>query len=158
MAKCASNELLERLEQKFEPEPNTGCWLWTGCALKSGYGRIGVGGSVKLAHRVSWEIHRGAIPDGLFVLHKCDTPACVNPDHLFVGTHLDNGRDKARKGRSWHPVGALHGRSKFTESDVVEIRSMCRDGISLAEIASRYGVSDSTISAIKTRRNWNHVA
>lgn len=93
------------LEQKlelYEPEPNTGCWLWVAGQDSHGYGRVHVpslGLINNRAHRLFWIVHRGKIPDGLHVLHKCDTPLCVNPDHLFLGTHEDNMVDKARKGR-----------------------------------------------------------
>lgn len=91
--------LAERFAGKFAPEPNTGCWLWTASVNRKGYGRIGVGDAAALAHRVSWELHRGPIPGGLCVLHKCDVPACVNPDHLFLGTVPDNTADCIAKGR-----------------------------------------------------------
>jgi hypothetical protein len=81
------------------PEPNTGCLLWLGKVGTDGYGLFKVGGKRRAAHRVSYEIHKGPIPPGLWVLHRCDTPACVNPEHLFLGTHADNMRDMVAKGR-----------------------------------------------------------
>lgn len=88
--------LLARFEQKYIPEPNSGCWLWIG-AVRS-YGKTSLrptieDGGTRNAARVSWKLHRGAIPEGLHVLHKCDVTLCVNPDHLFLGTHLDNMAD-----------------------------------------------------------------
>ena len=80
------------------PEPNTGCWLWLGFISPDGYG-------TRLAHRRAWELARGPIPDGMLVCHRCDVRHCVNPDHLFLGTHLDNMRDMIRKGRGgWTPA------------------------------------------------------
>lgn len=89
-----------RFHQKYIPEPNTGCWLWTDAPNRKGYGELVVGKKVLRAHRVSWFLHFGEIKEGLHVLHKCDTPACVNPCHLFLGTNSDNMIDKKLKGRA----------------------------------------------------------
>lgn len=88
-----------RFDRKWTPEPNTGCWLWKHGTHKFGYGFFKHAGEVT-AHRVSWVLHNGPIPDGMHVLHRCDVPQCVNPDHLFLGTHTDNMKDCARKGRT----------------------------------------------------------
>lgn len=83
------------------------CWPWTGSKLKTGYGQLRENGKMIRAHRVSWELSRGPIPEGMNVCHHCDNPPCCNPDHLFIGTHLDNTRDKMHKGRyprSWKNV------------------------------------------------------
>lgn len=94
--------LAERFYEKTQPEPNSGCLLWTGAVHPDGYGKISPGGreGPKIASRVAWELGRGRIPDGMFVCHKCDTPPCVNVDHLFLGTLLDNAHDRMRKGRT----------------------------------------------------------
>jgi hypothetical protein len=81
------------------PIPESGCWIWEGTTNSQGYGSITIKGKEKKAHRVSWELFNGPIPKGLLVLHKCDTPACINPHHLFLGTHRDNIQDCIKKGR-----------------------------------------------------------
>ena len=95
-----NKDIIARFHSKYIPEPNTGCWLWTG-SLARKYGRLRTGKNGEgWAHRISFEIHKGEIPKGLFVLHKCDTPACVNPDHLWLGTIADNNKDKSLKKRT----------------------------------------------------------
>jgi hypothetical protein len=90
----------EYLLENYIPVPEAGCWIWLGGWNMSGYGRIGRHGkALPSAHRMFYTAHKGPIPKGLFVCHKCDTPACVNPDHLFVGTAMDNVQDMIRKGR-----------------------------------------------------------
>jgi HNH endonuclease len=96
----APRPLAERFWAQVLPEPNSGCWVWTGATHRGGYGAFSRRRSVSVsAHRMAWVLHHGAIPDGLDVLHRCDVPACVNPAHLWLGTHDDNMRDCATKGR-----------------------------------------------------------
>ncbi len=91
----------ERFESKYVKAPS-GCWLWQACKDSDGYGYLQVAGKSLGAHRVSWKLINGSVPEGLYVLHSCDTPSCVNPDHLFVGTNTDNMRDKVKKGRDFN--------------------------------------------------------
>lgn len=93
----------EIFENKFMPEPNSGCWLWTASITPNGYGKIGIwagGKKTFIAHRVSWTLYKGHIPKNICVLHKCDNRLCVNPNHLFLGNKKDNTRDMIKKGRS----------------------------------------------------------
>jgi hypothetical protein len=143
--------LRERFEAKWTPEPYSGCWLWTGCVQAQGYGRFWKNKHVR-AHRVAWELHHGAVPSGMHVLHSCDTASCVNPGHLFLGTDSDNRRDCVKKVR--HAFGARSAGVKLTESQIREIRI---DQRSLRKIAKDYGVSYRAIGYIKNRITWKHV-
>jgi len=137
------------------------CWLWNGSRLPAGYGRFYPRWKVGLyAHRVSWEIANGqAVPTGLEILHACDTPECVNPAHLSIGTRSDNVRDCVAKGRHGHGslLGDQHPNSKLTEAQVAEIKRRLRDGAVKRALARELGVSKATIQHIATRRSWRHV-
>lgn len=141
---------------------NNSCWLWVGSKNRHGYGTITVDGKSLLAHRVSWEIHFGAIPShesyhGLCVLHKCDNPPCVRPDHLFLGTNRDNAIDKIDKNRQAVFAGEHNPRSVLTEKDVKEIRGRCADGERQTDIAREYGVSKYAVWRVIHRKNWAHI-
>ena len=138
------------------PEPNSGCWLWNRYTTRLGYGQCWNDGGSKLIHRIAYELFIGPIPVGMDVCHKCDVPSCVNPDHLFIGTHADNMADKKSKGRVRVPcpLGSNHPNSKLTEADVIAIRSDPRMG---TVIAAEYGVTKSLISYVRNRRGWKHV-
>ncbi len=99
MKKRRLKPLKDRFEDKFIPEPNSGCWLWTAGVNQRGYGKMKIKGRVVYAHRVAWSLMVGKIPRNRFICHHCDTPACVNPRHLFIGTSYDNMRDMVKKGR-----------------------------------------------------------
>lgn len=96
-----SKEIVDNFHTRYIPEPNTGCWLWMGSLDGKKYGMLQINGKMKKTHRFSWEIAHGKIPKGIHVLHKCDTPTCCNPDHLFLGTNQDNVDDKMQKRRHW---------------------------------------------------------
>ena len=138
------------------PIPECGCWVWTGNLVGSlGYGGLRVGNKTPRAHRVSWELFRGPIPAGMHVLHKCDVPSCVNPDHLFLGTHLENMRDKERKGRGNQPTGVRNAKTTLSPDAILDIRLSTARPCYLARL---YGVSWTTIQNIRLRRTWRHVA
>lgn len=155
------------LEERFweKVRKTEGCWLWTASTAEFGYGAIGAGGKhgkILRAHRVSYEIANGPIPAGLCVLHRCDNPGCVNPDHLFLGTNQDNHKDMIEKGRNSHR--ALHGenshRSKLTLVQVEEIRTYVSREVhrrgAQREMAIKFGVTDATISLIVKNQTWNN--
>lgn len=142
-----------RFWEKVSPEPNSGCWLWDGAHDSGGYGNIGHLGKIRIAHRVSYEMFKGAIPGGHNVCHACDNRACVNPDHLFLGTHQENMADRNAKGRQSR--GSTHGPAKLTERDVLAIRQL--SGRSQREMASDFGVSRRTIQSVLRGDKWAHV-
>lgn len=160
---------MERFWDKVSPEPNSGCWLWIGSyddRPGKGYGFFTLG-KLMGAHRASWLMFRGPIPQSLFVLHKCDTPPCVNPDHLFLGTHLDNVRDSVTKGRHAaqkpeHSVrmravvarGTEHWMAKLSEADIAAIRSA--RGTQRA-VSKRFGISQSSVWRIRRGVSWSHL-
>jgi hypothetical protein len=144
-----------------------GCWTWTAARCADGYGQIYVSPDRMVsAHRFSWEIANGPIPDGLWVLHACDNPPCVRPDHMFLGTNADNMRDMVSKGRQWaqaRPEAVVRGSripwAKLTEAQVVDIRSRyAAGGTTYARLAAEYGVAESAVGLVVTRRTWTHVA
>lgn len=143
----------ERFEKFIEMIPECGCWIWMGKCDKNGYGMFWFNGMDYRAHRAAYELYKGCpVPEGKFALHRCDTPACVNPYHLFAGTNSDNLRDMVAKGRSIR--GTMNNHCKLTEQDVVKIRA---DNRSQSKIALDYGVWQTTISQIKNNKIWKHL-
>lgn len=145
-----------RFYDKFIPEPNTGCWLWIAATDSSGYGRIWWGTRVDGANRVSWRIHRGEIPRGMFVCHRCDVKSCVNPDHLFLGTNSDNIRDYIAKGGKIDPrsQGERNGRAKLAAAEVATILERLSGGSTQAALAREYGLSEGHVSRIARGVAW----
>lgn len=134
------------------------CWLWMGNTDQNGYGRIGVLFRSRLAHRLSWEINRGPIPPNLHVLHRCDVPGCVNPDHLFLGTQADNVADMIKKGRKAPlPRGSDHVSSTLSEADVMEIRRLILIGMRQREVALYFRMSQAQVWRIGRRQHWRHL-
>jgi hypothetical protein len=137
-----------------------GCWAFTGSLNGWGYGKMRWEGKHYGAHRVSWEFHREPIPKGLCVLHHCDRPWCVNPDHLFCGTDQDNVADMIAKGRAdYNRRGERQGGARLTEAQVREIRALLAKGsLYRWQIAKRFGVCEGTISDIKLGKTWAWLA
>lgn len=143
------------------------CWLWTAATHHNGYGAFNNGIRVAaLAHRVSYEIENGPIPEDMMVLHTCDNRACVNPRHLFIGTQLNNMRDAAAKhripgnsrGATIPARGERNGTAVLTETKVISIRRDRQDGLTYREISDKYGVAVMTAHKVVTRKTWAHVA
>ncbi len=141
--------LQERFDAKYEIVEPGGCWVWMAAININGYGAISVGSTtdnsdhMEGAHRISYELHRGPIPEGIHVLHKCDVRLCVRPDHLFLGAQLDNMRDMAAKGRS--ACGEKNGRSKFTDETVTKVRALAGKMLQ-REIGELFGISQPHVS------------
>ena len=144
--------LKDRFDEKFRVTP--GCWIWLGAKLKEGYGIIHYKGKLIGAHRASYELYVGEIPDGLIVRHKCDTPSCVNPDHLVIGTHKENAKDRGERGRASIRRGSKNHMAKLDESQILHIRA---DNRSQTAIAKEFGVSRALIGYIKKKSIWNHI-
>jgi hypothetical protein len=153
-----------RVDRDGPPHPTLGnCWVWRGPLDNHGYGAIGDNRRIRKAHRLAWELQNGQIvPPGLHVLHRCDNPACVRRDHLFLGTHQDNMRDCQEKGRHRHGMGPGKAHyAKLTAEQVREIRSRYRwrDPVNGAKALGReFGVNESTVRSVVSRRNWVHIA
>ena len=146
-----------RLAAKSSYIPFCGCRIWFGPSVPRGYGVISVNGRQTYAHRAAWLDVNGTIPIGMFVLHSCDIPACVNVNHLFLGTAKDNSLDMVKKGRGNYinrAKGKDHPRRKLYQSDVDLIRQSYLSGSTQTELAIRFGVSQSQISSITRGKSW----
>lgn len=151
--------VLKRFEDKYIPEPNSGCWLWDAYVNPFGYGMMRVGPRMELSHRVSYALFVDEIPECILICHKCDVPGCVNPEHLFSGTDADNNADMIAKGRS-NPahIGMCHSLAKLNDNDVMEIRTkLTFSGLTNIEISEIYNVSPSTISRVIRGQSWSHL-
>jgi hypothetical protein len=156
------------IEERFWPKvdktssPN-GCWIWQGKTKVSGYGQIYYNGKFWVTHRLSYALLKGEIPEGKEVCHNCpggDNRLCVNPDHLWTGTHKENMQDRNRKGRSKGEfgLGEAHINAKLTKEKVIEIRTLVAQGVSYVELAEVYKVSPTAIFLAYKRITWKHVA
>ncbi|MGH1502812.1 MAG: HNH endonuclease signature motif containing protein [Acidimicrobiales bacterium] len=145
-----TSAVLERFEAKIDRRGD--CHEWK--AAKQRYGMFNAGGVMVRAHRLAYVLEYGGIPEGAHVLHHCDNPGCVNPEHLFLGSHRDNMKDKERKGRArYREIGR-----KLTAKDVLSIRQRHKDGESVGSIARTYPqLHNSTIHAVVRRKTWKHI-
>jgi len=154
--KCSGDFHTTPVEQRFweKVDKSESCWIWKGTTYSNGYGRICVNGKHVLAHRLSWTLTHSDIPDGFHVCHGCDTPLCVNPEHLFLGTQKDNMQDMISKGRRVNPVmprGEYAYAAKLTREQVDYIRS---SSLSVSSLARELGVTIRTVSLIRRRITW----
>lgn len=147
------SDVVSRFMDKVSPEPNSGCWLWAGGIGSWRYGCFNLKGVTRRAHIASFHLFKSKIPRGMCVLHKCDVPECVNPDHLFIGSIKENNLDRHKKGRT--AKGERAGPSKLTADQVVQIR---KDRRTHAEIAKSYSVSRPAVTDIKSYKNWRHIS
>ena len=147
------NRFWDKVDKTTTPDD---CWEWKAVKLK-GYGQFWFKDKMALAHRVSWELSFGPIPNGLNVLHKCDNPSCVNPAHLFLGTPKDNAQDSLKKGRRFIPDnrGEKQGRHKLTEPQVREIRRLRASGLTWENLASQFKMSTRGIRTIISGHSWS---
>ncbi len=157
---------MTRFWSKVRIESPDSCWIWA-AFIEDGYGMFWLNGRPQRASRVSWSLHHGVpVPPSYFVLHHCDNRACVNPRHLFLGTHEDNMLDMKMKGRAVCPAkehpelqarGEKAGAAKLTAQAIVEIRKMSQQGLSQRNIAKQFDVDHKTIGAVLRGKTWRHV-
>jgi hypothetical protein len=162
--------VLQAMMDSIAPEPMSGCWLWLASVTAGGYGQIGYQGRQAYAHRVSWALHNGPIPEGMSVLHRCDVRCCINPTHLFLGNQADNMDDMRAKGRQnyalkpgvvAHNKGARspvarerHFNARLSEAAVAEIRRRHFAGERQRDLAREFGVVQPHISRIVRNESW----
>lgn len=149
---------MKSLEERFwsKVQKTSNCWNWTASLYRNGYGQFGIGYKKVLEHRISWELHKGSISKDLCVLHKCDNRACVNPEHLFLGTKKDNSQDMKNKNR--HLNGEKNTEVKLTEFQVKEICSRYSKGnISQEKLGKEFNVSQGQIWRIIHKLRWKHI-
>jgi len=147
--------LSQRFWEKVDRQTKDKCWNWLG-ATNWGYGVFGSRKNlIEHAHRTSWKLHFGEIPEGLLVCHKCDNRLCVNPSHLFLGTQEDNMKDMVRKNRS--AKGENHSQAKLNRKQVKMIRELYKKQVSQAELAARFNIDSSHVSNIVNYKLWKHI-
>lgn len=132
-----------------------GCWEWTGSLDKDGYGAWRIPGFAQLAHRVAFRLFCSDFSEGRCVCHTCDNPRCCNPTHLFIGSDLDNARDRDRKGRG--PRGERNHFATLTPSEVLRIRDLAAGGMTQREIGNLFGIPRGSVSTIVLRKSWRHL-
>lgn len=143
----------EKIDKKDNPNE---CWNWIGASTRH-YGAGHYAGKTYRSHRLVWELTYGEIPEGMYVLHKCDNPKCCNPNHLFLGTQEENNRDRARKNRSAHLIGGLNPNKRFNDGDIILIRTLYKEGMTQTAIGKLMGTGQGTIKDIVLNKTWKHL-
>lgn len=183
MNKPAAASVIDKFNSAIMPVTECGCWIWMGACSGRGYGSIRIGQKTERAHRLAWELFKGPIEDGLHVLHRCDITYCVNPDHLFLGSHQDNMIDKEKKDRGNHAsgrrngkhtkpertprgdkhharlipgwaVGSANNRAVLADADIISIR---KSSLPTRELVRLYKVSRTHIKRIRARKCWTNL-
>jgi HNH endonuclease len=154
-------DILQRFTRKYRVDEPIACWLWQASVDKDGYGHFWMNGRNCKAHRIAFELFKGN-PGNLQVLHKCDTPGCVNPDHLWLGTNTENTADRDAKGRTSRNhtkayIGEENGRAKLTSDNVRTIRELLAQGLRQRDVAEKFGISLTLVSFIHTRKCWKTI-
>lgn len=157
----------QRFLEKVDKSCISDCWEWIAGKCGAGYGAFWLNGRQVGAHRVSWELYKGPIPDSLYVLHKCDNPGCVNPAHLFLGTHSDNIQDAIKKGRlksmenlPKDTIGEKNGRAMITREQAAIIKKIWKErenSLTKTELAKRLGISRPIVRNILLGKTWRHI-
>jgi len=150
MSRYPPMDTLEALRTRTIHDPNTDCWIWTGTKAGAGYGQLQIDNRTLSAHRLAYEYATGEHPDG-FVMHRCDTPLCINPKHLMVGTTTDNMRDAAKKGRMRR--GEAHRNAQYTEAQVLEVDRLLSEK-TVREVSALTGVAVGHVYQIRAGRTW----
>lgn len=145
--------VFDRFRAKYIINPVTGCWEWLGHKVRDGYGAFRFNGKDRRAHRVSFMLFKGEVPDDIDVLHTCDNSGCVNPEHLFLGDHSTNMKDMYAKARR-HNKGTSNPNVQLAEEDIINIRASTLSG---KELATLYDVSPTNIRHIRKRKTWRHI-
>lgn len=152
---------IARFWSKVDRKVPNECWPWTGSFKENGYPQLGVGSltngtrTMRMAHRLSWLIHFGEVPKRKYILHHCDNPKCVNPNHLYLGGNSENMRDAAQRNRIAH--GVRHAYAKLNPTKVRRIRKLFKSGKNCNQIASTIGVAYATIQQVIEGQTWRRV-
>lgn len=154
-----SEEQIARFWSKVDIQGPEDCWSWIACKGGKGYAQFKFNGKYHRASRIAYELTYGPIPEGLCCLHHCDNIECINPGHMFLGTHKDTMNDMTLKGRRYITLGIDNGRAKLTEEQVLEIRRLyaLENHMLQREIALMFGISRPLVGSIITRKRWKHI-